>query len=193
MSSPAKLNRPATYDDLLKLPDTIVGEIVDGELYASPRPSPKHSLAEGGLTEELRGPFQSGKGGGPGGWWILAEPEIHLGVKSKEDIFVPDLAGWRKLRLPKIPDEPYLTLPPDWICEILSPSNAHLDRVKKVPKYAEYGIPHLWLVDPVGKTLEVFRLENKKWVLLQSFGGTDKVRAEPFEAMELDLATVWGD
>lgn len=193
MSSPAKLNRPASYDDILKLPDTVIGEIVDGELYTSPRPSPKHSLAEGGLTEELRGPFQSGKSGGPGGWWILAEPEIHLEVKSKEDIFVPDLAGWRKQRLPKIPDEPYLTVSPDWICEILSPSNAHLDRVKKVPKYAEHGIPHLWLVDPAGKTLEVFRLENKKWVLLQSFGGTDKVRAEPFEAMELDLATVWGD
>lgn len=193
MSSPSKTTRLATYDDILKLPDNVVGEIVDGELYTSPRPSPKHSLAEGGLTEELRGPFQSGKRGGPGGWWILAEPEIHQGTKPKEDIFVPDLAGWRKQRLPKVPDEPFITVLPDWVCEILSPSNAHLDRVKKVPKYAEYGIPHLWLVDPIGKTLEVLRLENKKWVLVQSFGGTDKVRAEPFEAMELDLMTVWGD
>ncbi len=193
MSSLAKLNHPATYDDILKLPEGVIGEIMDGELYTSPRPSPKHSLVEGGLTEELRGLFQSGKRGGPGGWWILAEPEIHLGTKPKEEIFVPDLAGWRKARLPKIPDEAYLTLLPDWICEILSPSNAHLDRVKKVPKYAQYGVSHLWLLDPIGRTLEVFRLENKKWVLVQTFGGSEKVRAEPFEVMELDLATVWGD
>lgn len=193
MSSSEKLNRPATYDDILKLPEGVIGEIIDGELYTSPRPSPKHSLAEGGLTEELRGPFQTGKRGGPGGWWILAEPEIHLGTKPKEEIFVPDLAAWRKERLPKVPDEPYLVLVPDWVCEILSPSNAHLDRVKKVPKYAEVGVKHLWLVDPLGRTLEVFKLENKKWVLVYSFGGSDKVRAEPFEAMELDLSTVWGE
>lgn len=193
MSSPAQLNRTATYEDILKLPDGITGEIIDGQLYTSPRPSPKHSLAQGGLTEELRGPFQSGKGGGPGGWWILAEPEIHLGEKPKEEILVPDLAGWRKERLTKIPDEAYLNLVPDWVCEILSPSNAHLDRVKKVPKYAAFSVKHLWLLDPISRTLETFRLEKKNWVLIQSFGGMEKVRAEPFEAMELDLATVWGD
>lgn len=186
------MNRPATYDDILKLPDNIVGEIVDGELYTSPRPSPKHAVAASSLLSEIHGPFQSGRGG-PGGWWILTEPEIHLGSKSQQDILVSDLGGWRKQRLPKIPDEPHLTLAPDWVCEVLSPSNAQLDRVKKVPKYGEHGVKHLWLVDPLTRTLEVLKLENGRWVLLQSFAEKDKFRAEPFEAIEFDLSGLWGD
>jgi Uma2 family endonuclease len=177
----------------MRLPENVTGEIIDGELLTSPRPSPRHSLAEVGLTAALHGPFQSVKGGGPGGWWILVEPEIHLGAKGKKDVLVPDLAGWRKQRLAKIPDEAHLTLAPDWVCEILSPSNALLDRVRKVPKYAGYGVAHLWLLDPAGRTLEIFKLVKKRWVLLGTFGGMEKFRAEPFDSVELDLASLWGE
>lgn len=192
MSQAAKLKRSAIYDDVLKLPDNVIGEIIDGELLVSPRPSPKHSVAASSLLSEIHGPFQFGRGG-PGGWWILTEPEIHLGSKSQQDILVPDLGGWRKTRLPKIPDESYLTLVPDWVCEVLSPTNAQLDRAKKVPKYGEYGVKHLWLVDPLARTLEVLKLENNRWVLFHSFAEKDKFRAEPFEAMEFDLSNLWAD
>jgi len=189
MKQPAKLNRPATYEDIQRLPDNVVGEIVDGELYVSPRPSAKHAMATTRLISEIEGPFSSGKGGGPGGWWILVEPELHF----QKNVFVPDLAGWKKERLPKIPDADYFELVPDWVCEVLSPSNARLDRTKKVPKYAEMEVKHLWLIDPLATTLEVFRLENSRWALLQAFSEKDKFRAEPFEAMEFDLSSLWGD
>jgi Uma2 family endonuclease len=189
MSSPSKLSRPATYDDLLKLPDSVVGEIVDGDLYTSPRPSAKHAIAASRLLSEIDGPFHSGKGGGPGGWWIIIEPELHL----QGNVLVPDLAGWKKERMPKIPDVAFFDLAPDWVCEVLSPSNLRLDRVKKVPKYAEVGVNHLWLVDPIAQTLEVFRLKSPHWLLLQTFADKDKFRAEPFEAMEFDLSSLWGE
>lgn len=188
MSTPAKLNRPATYQDIFNLPDNVVGEILDGELFVSPRPSPKHSAASTGIAGQVHGPFQSGQGG-PGGWWILIEPELHLG----KDILVPDLAGWKKSRLPSLPDGAYFELSPDWVCEVLSPSNARLDRVKKVPAYAAHGISHLWLVDPIARTVDVFKLENRRWSLIQTFADKDKMRAEPFEAVEIGLSTVWGE
>lgn len=185
----AKLDRPATYDDIRKLPDNVVGEIIEGELLVSPRPSAKHAVATTRLISEIEGPFSSGKGGGPGGWWILVESELHL----HNNVFVPDLAGWKKERMPRIPDVEFFDLVPDWICEVLSPSNARLDRTKKVPKYAEVGVKYLWLIDPIAMTLEVFRLEAGRWVLLQTFSEKDKFRAEPFEAMEFDLSSLWGD
>lgn len=191
MSDAVKKSKRATYEDILKLPENMVGEIIDGELFVSPRPRPDHALAISSLCEELVGPFSKGKGGGPGGWWILAEPEIHLGKKPDEDTCVPDLAGWRKERMPKLPPEAYFSMVPDWVCEILSPSNARLDRVKKVPKYAEYGVKHLWLINPREKMLEAFRLENKAWLMVQTFVETDKVRIQPFEAMEFDLGSLW--
>jgi len=189
MRSAAKLNRPATYDDILKLPDNVVGEIVDGELFVSPRPSAKHAIATSRLLSEIDGPFHSGKGGGPGGWWIIMEPELHVNAQ----VLVPDLAGWKKERMPKVPDVPYFDLVPDWVCEVLSPSNLQLDRVKKVPKYAECSVKHLWLVDPIARTLEVLRLEKQKWLLIQTFAGADKFRAEPFEVIEFDLSSLWGE
>lgn len=188
MSESAKRNVPATYADLLKLPDTVVGEIIEGELFVSPRPSLPHGIAELGLGAELHRPFQSGKGG-PGGWWILPEPELHL----KADILVPDLAGWKKERMPEKPKTAHSEIVPDWVCEVLSPSNLRLDRVKKVPKYAEHGVKHLWLLDPEQKTLEVMRLQGGYWLLVKVFEGGEKVRAEPFDAVEIDLAVVWGD
>lgn len=191
MSDAVKKGKRATYDDILKLPENMVGEIIDGELFVSPRPRPEHALASARLTGKLEPLFGGGGGQGPGGWWILAEPEIHLGKKSDEDTFVPGLAGWRKKRMPKLPPEAYFTMVPDWVCEILSPSNARLDRVKKVPKYAEHEVKHLWLINPREKTLEVFRLENRAWLLMQTFVEADKVRIQPFEAMEFDLGTLW--
>ena len=127
--------RPATYEDLLALPEHVVGEIIDGELVVSP--------------------------------------------------------GWRRERMPEIPDVPFFELAPDWLCEILSPSTAARDRTRKMHHYARAGVRHVWLVDPVPETLEVFRLDGEGWRLALSVAGRTAVRAEPFEALELDLAALW--
>ena len=189
MSDAVKKKKKATYDDILKLPDNVVGEIIDGELYVSPRPHPRHALAASSLCAELVGPFSKGKGGGPGGWIILLEPELHLGTEN--EFFVPDIAGWKKERLPRLPEEAHISVIPNWVCEILSPSNARLDRVKKVPRYASLGVEYLWLINPRDKLLEAFRLEKGQWLLLTSHTDTDKVRVAPFEAMEFDLGSLW--
>ena len=178
---------PATYGDLLALPENMLGQILGGELVATPRPANRHSLTASTLTAELVGPFSLGRGGGPGGWWILDEPELHLG----KDILVPDLAGWRRDRLPEVPDEPFFTLAPDWICEILSPSTAGIDRVRKMPIFARERVGHAWLIDPAAMTFEVFRREGDRWLLLAAFGGDELARAEPFEAIELPLGSLW--
>ncbi|MGE0679876.1 MAG: Uma2 family endonuclease [Candidatus Binatia bacterium] len=180
--------RRATYDDLLKVPDILVAEILDGELFTSPRPAFPHARA----TSVLRGvldPFDRriGSPGGLGGWWILFEPELHFGA----DVLVPDLAGWRRERMPVLPNEAYVELAPDWVCEVVSPSTARVDRVRKVPIYARKGVGYLWLVDPLQQTLEVFRLEGRHWVLVSTHGGAEIVRAAPFEALELDMDRWW--
>lgn len=132
------------------------------------------------------GPFDHGQGG-PGGWWILDKPETHL----ESNILVPGLAGWKRDALPALPDEAFFTMAPNWICEIFSPGTAAIDRVKKMPLYAQYGVEHAWLVDPIAKTLEVFRLENERWMLLKGFANDDRVRAEPFDAIEIELGILW--
>ena len=190
MSDIAKRNRGATYDQIRNLPENLVGEIVDGELYVSPRPSPQHAFASANLTGKLIPTF--GGGGTPGGWIILAEPELHLGEDEHDKVLVPDLAGWKKDRLPSLPVEPFISVVPNWVCEILSPSNMRLDRTKKVPQYAALGVEHLWLINPRDQTLEAFRLEGGKWMVLSQHVETDKVRVEPFEAMEFDLGALWG-
>src|SRR5437667_2870051 len=146
--------RPATYDDLLKVPDHLVAEIIDGELYTSPRPAPRHADASSGLGAVLRGPFDRGRGG-PGGWRILDEPELHLG----RDVVVPDIAGWRRERLPALPEAAFFTVAPDWVCEILSPSTERTDRRRKLSIYARKRVAHAWLVNPTLRMLEAFRLE----------------------------------
>lgn len=187
MAQPKPSRRhPATYDDLLAVPDHLIAEIVDGDLYASPRPSPKHADAGSGLGGALRGPFDRGRGG-PGGWRILFEPELHLGG----DVLVPDLAGWRRERLPVLPDGAFFSLAPDWICEVLSPSTAALDRVTKLSVYAREGVSHAWLVDPLARTLEVLRLEAGRWTIVSTWAGLAVLRAQPFEALELDLSLLW--
>lgn len=186
MSSPA--HRAATYADLLRVPAERVAEILDGELHVSPRPGPRHALSASVLGGDLNPPFQQGRGG-PGGWWILFEPELHLGA----DVIVPDLAGWRRLRLPEMPEAGHFELAPDWICEVLSPSTYRIDRVKKLRIYAREGVAHAWLVNPAERTLEVLRVESRRWVIVASFGGDAVVRAEPFQAVAVDLLPLWGE
>jgi len=185
MVSPAA--RPASYEDILALPEHVIGEIVDGELHVSPRPAPRHAVAGSALAEELGPPFKRGRGG-PGGWWILFEPELHL----RADIVVPDLAGWRRARMPEMPvDLPYFTLAPDWVCEVLSPSTAALDRGRKLAIDACEQVGHVWLIDAEAQTLEVLRLDGATYRIVQVATGDAKVRAEPFDAIELELAILW--
>lgn len=181
-------DRPATYDDLVKLPDNLVAEIVDGELHASPRPAPPHAVAASRLGSRLIRPFDEGEGG-PGGWWILFEPELHLGPAP--DVLVPDLAGWRRARMPKPPSTAYFPLAPDWICEVTSPSTAALDRARKLHVYARERVGHAWLVDPQARTLEVLRLAGTHWLVLATFMGDERVRVEPFADIELPLPALW--
>ena len=181
-------DRPATYDDLVKLPDNLVAEIIDGELHASPKPAPPHVIAGSSIGGLLLNPYSFGRGG-PGGWWILDEPELHLGA----DVLVPDLAGWRKTRMPHRPDTAYFPLAPDWVCEILSPSTAVVDRVKKLAIYAREGVANAWLIDPALQTLEVLRLEGGRWVLAGTHAGGDVVRAEPFIELGLELRLLWAE
>lgn len=180
--------RQATYEDLLKVPDTLVAEILDGELFTFPRPAFPHAHATFSLSQDI-GPFsrRSGGPGGPGGWWILFEPELHLG----RHIIVPDLAGWRRERMPILENVSYTELAPDWVCETLSPRTMRVDRIRKMRIYAREQVSHVWLVDPLARTLEVYRLEQKRWLLLDAYDGEEPVRAEPFDAIELDIHRWW--
>ncbi|MCY1019340.1 Uma2 family endonuclease [Pyxidicoccus sp. MSG2] len=178
--------RPATYADLEALPEHMVGQIIDGELIAMPRPMSPHVMAHSVLLMDLGSAFQRGRGG-PGGWWIMDEPELHFG----RDVLVPDIAGWRRERMPLMPRVPYFTQAPDWVCEVLSPSTAGLDRKRKREIYAREGISHVWLVDPGTRTLEVFQLQGGRWVERGTWAGDARVRAEPFEVLELELGALW--
>ncbi|HVT03779.1 MAG TPA: Uma2 family endonuclease [Thermoanaerobaculia bacterium] len=178
--------RPATYEDLLKVPDHLVAEIIDGELYTSPRPASPHARASSVLGGVLVNTYDLGTSG-PGGWWVIDEPELHLGPH----VLVPDLAGWRRERMPQIPNVAWFELSPDWVCEVVSPDTGRLDRIKKMPKYAANGVGHLWLIDPLQRTLEVYGLENGRYFVLSSHGGEEKVHAEPFAEAELPLASLW--
>jgi Uma2 family endonuclease len=178
----------ATYDDVLAAPPHMVAEIVDGELVLSPRSALRQIAAASALSDELGPAFKRGRGG-PGGWLIVDKPELHLA----SDVLVPDLAGWRRERMPVLPDAPFLTLAPDWVCEVLSPGSARFDRKKKMPVYAGAGVSHAWLVDPIERTLEVFHLADGLWSLVATFSDDERVRAEPFDAIELDLALLWAD
>ncbi|MGD0528944.1 MAG: Uma2 family endonuclease [Polyangiaceae bacterium] len=183
MSEP---RRPATYDDLRALPANVVGEIVGGRLLVNPRPGSSHARASSRLGAALDGPFDRGKGG-PGGWVLLDEPELHL----HGDVLVPDLAGWRRERMPHLPDAAAFEIPPDWVCEVLSPSTTAVDRTEKLPIYAREGVAHVWLIDPAERILEVFRLERGFWTLQMAASGERGVRAEPFDAVELELGALW--
>lgn len=176
----------ATYADLLRVPDYQIGEIVGGELYASPRPRNRHARVGAALTSALFDAFDLARSG-PGGWWILYEPELHLG----SDILVPDIAGWRRETISSIPDTPAFEVAPDWACEILSPSTCELDRRRKLPAYALHGVTWLWLIDPAERTLEVFRSGHERWVRIESWRGDDSIRAVPFDPVEIALSSFW--
>lgn len=181
-------DRPATSDDLAAQPDTVVAEIVNGELHATPRPAMRHVRTGSVLGRKIGGPYDDGVGG-PGGWWILDEPELHLGA----DILVPDQAGWRRPRMPHYPSTAYCSVTPDWVCEILSPSTSQLDRVQKLAIYARERVPFAWLIDPLAQTLEVLRLDNARWTILAAHAGAETARAEPFDEVEFDLSALWAD
>jgi Uma2 family endonuclease len=178
------LKKGATYDDLVRVPDNFVAEMFDGDLYASPRPAAPHSRAVWKLAGKLGGPFDFD---GLGGWIFLSEPELHFG----NDVIVPDIAGWRRERLPAVPDEPYLTLAPDWVCEVLSPSTERIDRGPKLRIYAREGVAHAWLISPSRQTLEVLAVDAGRLEPLDVHHGNATVRAPPFDAIELELWALW--
>jgi len=178
----------ATYSVLNALPKGWVGEIVEDELVASPRPLAAQTRAAFMLGVEL-GEQLDPRRGGNGRWCFLRAPELHLG----RDVLVPDLAGWRRDRVsqPLEPSEPFLTVAPDWVCEVLSPVTLSLDRVRKLPLYAQHGVSHAWFIDPEARTLEVFQRLKRGWLFAASYEGDALVRAEPFSGLSLELGALW--
>ena len=184
----------ATYADVLAAPANAVAQVAHGVLYTHPRPAGPHAAAASVLGMDLGGAFHRGRGG-PGGWIILDEPELHL-VPARPpvgdvDVLVPDLAGWRRERMPAVPDAPYFTLPPDWVCEVLSRSTAALDRSEKMEIYAAAGVEHAWLVDPAARTREAYRRQDLAWLRLGTWHDDARVRVPPFDAIELELGALW--
>lgn len=184
----AKAARKATYDELVALPDDKIGEIVGGELYASPRPRIRHARMLTAIGAKLFSTFDDGIAGA-GGWWVLDEPELHL----ENDVMVPDIAAWRRERLEALPDTAAIGLAPDWVCEILSPSTAVLDRSLKLPTYARHGVGWLWLIDPAAQTVEVLKRSRGSWALVEIAGAEGVIAAEPFESLAIDLSATWSN
>ena len=182
------IRQDATYQDVLDAPANMVAELVHGALHLQPRPSARHGLASSFLGIEIGGPFSRGRGG-PGGWWIIDEPELHL----DDNVLVPDLAGWRRERMPEYPDTAAFDLAPDWVCEVLSRSTRQFDLVEKRALYGKAGVSHLWFVDPVARTLEAFNNVDGSWTLVSALKDDDKVSVAPFDAIEFELSALWPD
>ncbi len=178
--------RVATYEDLLAVPAPLVAEILFGELVTHPRPAPRHARAAIRLGTILSTPFDLGVNG-PGGWVFFGEPELHLG----EHVVVPDLAAWRRERLPAFPDTAWIEVAPDWVCEVLSPSTESYDRGDKRLIYAEAGVAHVWQINPVLRMLEVYELKDGKWLLLDVFSDDAQVTAAPFAEFSFSLGLLW--
>ncbi|CCE24936.1 Uma2 family endonuclease [Methylotuvimicrobium alcaliphilum] len=175
-----------SYDDILALPENLVGEIINGRLEVQPRPAPKHALTCSSLGIEIGSLFH-GRHGGSTGWWILDEPELHIGGH----VLVSDLAGWRKQRMPQLPETAWFEMVPDWVCEVLSPATAKIDRSEKMPIYAGLGVFYCWLIDPMLHTLETYRLQEGHWLLQQSLKDDDQVSADPFAEHSFSLSHLW--
>jgi Uma2 family endonuclease len=184
MAEPAK--RLATYADLEAAPPNLVAELINGALVTHPRPTPRHAVAAVTLGGKLTPGYQSGEGG-PGGWIFMSEPELHFGA----NVVVPDIAGWRRERLPVMPETAFVETPPDWVCEILSDATERYDRNEKRDIYAGAGVPYLWLLDPRSKLLEVFQLTAGHWLLAATYVGRDEIRAIPFEEISFPLSELW--
>lgn len=178
--------RAATYADIEALPENMVGEILYGALHTHPRPAPRLLMATASLLYELGERFDW-KCPDPERWLLLREPELHLGPH----VIVPDLAGWRRERMPKLPETAWFETPPDWICEVLSPSTARVDRTDRLAIYAAFKVAHAWYVDPEQRTLEVFALSGDKWLIAATFKDADPVTAAPFEAHTFALDGLW--
>ena len=178
--------RQATYQDVLDAPPHKVAEVIAGTFHTHPRPAMRHAWASSRLGGRLDGPFNPGAGG-PGGWWIIDEPELHLAA----DIVVPDLAGWRRETMPEYPDAAYCTIAPDWVCEVLSPSTRRLDQGEKRDLNAREGVRHLWFVDPDARTLEAFELREGHWLLLATLIDDVPVSLPPFDAITFPLDALW--
>lgn len=183
MGEPAR--KRATYDDVRKAPPHTIAQIVDGELHVHPRPAGPHGAVASGLGMDLGSPFQRGRGG-PGGWLFYDEPELHLGA----DVVVPDLAAWRTERPPEL-EAAYFTVPPVWVCEVVSPSSFRLDRGRKADLYARFEVEYLWLVEPERHLIEAYQLAGGAWMRLGAYSGDERVRIAPFDAIELDLGPLW--
>ena len=177
----------ATYDDLLRLPEDVRAEILAGELVTMPAPRPRHSKPQRALSHFVGGPFDDDDGfGGPGGWWILIEVDVQMAA----DVVRPELAGWRRVRMPD-PDRRPIEVTPDWVCEVLSPSTASRDRVYKRDLYARHGVAHYWLVDPLARTLKALELRDGRWVELGAWDDAAAGRIPPFDAVELAVGRLF--
>jgi Uma2 family endonuclease len=185
---PQTAKKPSLYQQLMDLPEGLTGEIINGQLRTQPRPAWPHNLAGSRLGADIEGPYGRGRGG-PGGWWIIDEPEIHLILDT--EVTVPDIAGWRKERMPSPPEGHKVQVVPDWVCEIFSPSTKSTDREEKMPLYARYGVQFAWLVDPKAYTLEAYKLIDGKWSPLGIFRDDDTVSVAPFDAIIIRLADLW--
>ncbi|MDD5033900.1 MAG: Uma2 family endonuclease [Methylococcaceae bacterium] len=185
----AVIKETSLYSHLLALPENMTGEIIDGELHAQPRPAGPHALSTSALGGELYGLFQKGRGG-PGGWWIIDEPEVHF-IRDVE-VLVPDIAGWKRERMPALPSDHRFEVVPDWICEILSPSTQRKDRILKMKAYARHGVAYCWLVDPLAHTLESYALdEGGHWIVTGLYQEHEAVTAPPFDACTIGLGDLW--
>ena len=182
----ADTHRPATYDDIIALPENMVGELIGGRLYTQPRPRIRHASATSRLGILLGGPYQL-HDDGPGGWYFLDEPELHF----DEDVLVPDVAGWRLERLPEEMDVAALSVAPDWLCEALSPSTQKKDRTVKMDVYAREGVRFVWLLDPDAGILEAFELQGGGWHRYAALQAEDAVASKPFEKISFKLEKLW--
>jgi Uma2 family endonuclease len=184
MSETAK--KLATYRDIAALPEGENVEIIAGEIVQAPRSKPAHGRAQAGLSWLLGGPFDFQ--GDPGGWWIVVEPEVEL---ARHEVYIPDVAGWRRARVPRLPDERPVRIVPDWVCEVVSPSSGRTDRVQKAHGYLHAGVPFYWILDLEDRTLEALAARDGVWVRLGAWGDGDTARIPPFEAVEIAVSPLF--
>ena len=176
------------YAAIEALPQDLTGELIHGQVHTQPRPSGPHALASSRLGMRIGAGYDLGSGG-PGGWWIIDEPEIHFDRDS--EVLVPDLAGWRRERMPALPLDQRFEVVPDWICEILSPATASKDREVKMPIYAQYGVVYAWIIDPTKRVIEVYVQSAQDWTLQAAYTAEQTLRAVPFEAAAFQVAALW--
>jgi Uma2 family endonuclease len=188
MSVARPQSRPATAADIAHAERL---EVLGGEIAEKASPSAEHGAAQFAFGELLT-PFnrRPGGGGGPGGWWLMTEVEVEL---EAHEVFLPDIAGWRRERAPARPRGRAVRLRPDWVCEIRSASTARVDSVAKLRVYHRCGVPHYWICDPDTETLLVYRWSEAGYVAVLSAQRGERVRAEPFDAIEIAVGVLFGE